>query len=91
MNEQYLDESDFDEIKRQKRHINPALINNITSLINDHSSSKSNLTRYDHSTAIKMFIESANLVPISNQTDESLDRKRRLRSKRQTEAVTNGK
>ena len=36
--EEYLDESDFDEIKRQKRQINPwtpvALIDNVVSLIN---------------------------------------------------------
>ena len=87
--------TDFDEIKRQKRQINqwtPALIKSIIPLINDgHSLSKLKLTSYDHSTAIKMFIESANHVPISNQTDESLDRKRRLRSKRQTEVVINGK
>ena len=68
--EEYLEESDFNEIKRQKRQINPwtpALVNNVTSLIKDRNSlSKPKLTGYDHST------------------------KRRLRRKRQAEAVTNG-
>ena len=94
--EEYLDESDFDEIKRQKRQINPwtpALINNVTSLIkNGHSLPNPKLPFYDHSPVTKNHIESAQHVSIWNETG----RKRRpfgkrLRSKRQTKAVTNGK
>ena len=94
--EEYLDESDFDEIKRQKRKINPltpALINNITSSVkNGNSLSNPKLNLNNQSTVIKDYIESAHHVSIWNETDG----KRRLfgkrpRSKRQTEAVTNGK
>ena len=71
----------------------PALINNVTSLINDdHSLAKPKLTFYDHSTVTKNYIESAHHVSIWNETDGK--RRlfgKRLRSKRQTEAVTNGK
>ena len=94
--EEYLDESDFDEIKIQKRQINPwtpTLINNGTSLIKDgHSLQKPKLTFYNHSTVTKNYIESAHHVSIWNETDGK--RRlfgKRLRSKRQTEAVTNGK
>ena len=76
-----LDESDFDEIKRQKRQINPwtpALIDNGLSLIKDENSlSKPQMTFYHHSTVMKTIIEAANHAPIWNETDESLDRKRR--------------
>ena len=79
--EVYLDESDFDEIKRQKRQINPwtpALIDNGVSLIKDENSlSEPQMTFYDHSTVMKTIIEAANHAPIWNETDESLDRKRR--------------
>ena len=93
--EEYLDESDFDEIKIQKRQINPwtpALINDVTSLIKDgYSLQKPKLTFYNPSTVTKNYVESAHQVSIWNETD----RKRRLfgkrnRSKRQTETVTNG-
>ena len=93
--EEYLDESDFDEIKRQKRKINqltPALMNNVTSSVkNGKSLSKPKLNYYNQSTVIKDYIESAHHVSIWNEPH----RKRRLfrkrhRSKRQTEAVTNG-
>ena len=79
--EVYLDESDFDEIKRQKRQINPwtpALIDNGVSSIKDENSlSEPQMTFYDHSTVMKTIIEAANHAPIWNETDESLDRKRR--------------
>ena len=93
--EEYLDESDFDEIKRQKRKINPltpALINNVKSSVkNGNSLSKPKLNFYNQSTVIKDFIESAHHGPIWNEPD----RKRRPfgiwnRSKRQTETVTKG-
>ena len=93
--EQYLDESDFDEIKRQKRKINPstpALINNVTfSVKNGNSLSKPKLNSYNHSTVIKDYIESAHHVSIWYEPHKKrrLLRKRH-RSKRQTEAVTNG-
>ena len=93
--EEYLDKSDFDEIKRQKRKINPlttALINNITSSVkNGNSLSKPKLNFYNQSTVIKYYIESTHHVSIWKEPDK----KRRLfgkrnRSKRQTETVTNG-
>ena len=93
--EEYLNKSDFDEIKRQKRKINPlnpAFMNNITSSVkNGNSLSKPKLNFYDKSTVIKYYIESVHHVSIWNEPD----RKRRMfgkrnRSKRQTETVTNG-
>ena len=93
--EQYLDESDFDEIKRQKRQINPwspALINSVTSLIkNGNSLSKPKLTFYDQSTATKKYIESANHAPIWNETNRKSRLFRKRLRKRQTETVINGK
>ena len=71
----------------------PALINNITSSVkNGNSLSKPKLNFYNQSTVIKYLIESTHHVSIWNEPD----RKRRplgkrLRSKRQSEAVKNGK
>ena len=69
----YLDESDFDEIKRQKRQINPwtptALIDNVVSLIkNGISLSKPKIDFYNHSTVINTFIKALNHVPIWNES-----------------------
>ena len=93
--EEYLDKSDFDKIKRQKRKFNPltpALINNITSSVkNGNSLSKPKLNIYNQSTVIKYYIESVHHVSIWNEPDgERRIFGKRNRSKRQTETVTNG-
>ena len=93
--EEYLDKSDFDKIKRQKRKFNPltpALINNITSSVkNGNSLSKPKLNFYNQSTVIKYYIESVHHVSIWNEPDgERRIFGKRNRSKRQTETVTNG-
>ena len=77
----YLDESDLDEIKRQKRQISPwtpALIGNNASLIKDgHSSSKHIINFYDHSTVIKSFIEAEAFKEPVNLHQKTLKRQKR--------------
>ena len=90
--EQYLEESDFDEIKRQKRQINPwtpALIGNNASLIKDVNSSsklKINLL-YDHSTFIKSFIEATDNVISAFKEPVHIHQKTLKRQKRQNQFI----
>ena len=83
----YLDESDFDEIKRQKRQINrwtTALTSKNASLIKDgHSSSKPKMTFYNHSKFIESFIEAADVISAFKEP-VNLHQKTLERQKRQT-------